>query len=117
MPDQEHQRVRPGGGAAVLSPRARPARPALAAARRPTMRWGTTIVDHPRSYSHGPPAVRVDNTHQLQAAARELEAVALHEQARHLAKLHATLTELYRRDGIQITDTELDAQADHLALL
>ncbi len=41
----------------------------------------------------------------------------LHEQARHLAKLHATLAELYRRDGVQITDAELDAQADYLALL
>jgi hypothetical protein len=79
------------------------------------MRWGTTIVDHPRSYPHGPPAVRVD-TSQLQAAARELEALALHEQTRHLAELHATLAEL-RRDDVQITDAELDAQAGYLALL
>jgi hypothetical protein len=81
------------------------------------MRWGTTIVDHPESSPDGPPAVRVDDTDQLQAAARELEAVALHEQARHLAELHATLAELYRRDGVQITDAELGAQADELALL
>jgi hypothetical protein len=81
------------------------------------MRWGTTIVDHPESYPDHPPAARVDDTDQLQAAARELEAVALHEQARHLAEVHATLAELYRRDGVQITDAELDAQADHLALL
>ena len=81
------------------------------------MRWGTTIVDQPRSYPHGPPAVRVDDTDQLQAAARELEAVVLHEQARHLAEVHATLAELHRRDGVQITDAELDIQADSLALL
>jgi hypothetical protein len=81
------------------------------------MRWGTTIVDHPESYPDDPPTVRVDDIDQLQAAARELEAVALHEQARHLAELHATLAELYRRDGVQITDAALDAQADELALL
>jgi hypothetical protein len=81
------------------------------------MRWGTTIVDQPECYPDGPPAVRVDDTDQLQAAARELEAVALHEQARHLAKVHATLAELYRRDGVQVQDAELDAQADQLALL
>jgi hypothetical protein len=81
------------------------------------MRWGTTIVDHPESYPDGPPAVRVDDTDQLHAAARELEAMVLHEQARHLAEVHATLAELYQRDGIQITDAELDAQADDLALL
>jgi hypothetical protein len=81
------------------------------------MRWGTTIVDQHRSYPDSQPAVRVDDLHQLQAAAHELEAVALHEQARHLAEIHATLAELYRRDGVQITDAELDAQADHLALL
>jgi hypothetical protein len=81
------------------------------------MRWGTTIVDHPESYPDGPPAVRVDDIDQLQAPTRELEAAALHEQARDLAEIHATLAELYRRDGVQITDAELDAQADDLALL
>jgi hypothetical protein len=83
------------------------------------MRWGTTIVDQHRSYPDGPAAVRVidTDTDQLQAAARELEAVVLHEQARHLAEVYATLAELHRRDGIQITDAELDAQADELALL
>jgi hypothetical protein len=81
------------------------------------MRWGTTIVDQHRSYPHSPPAVRVDDIDQLQAAARELEAVALHEQARHLAELHATLAELNRRDGVQVADAEVDAQADELALL
>ena len=81
------------------------------------MRWGTTIVDRPESYPHDPPAVRVDDIDQLQAAARELEAVALHEQARHLAEIHATLAELHARDGAQIQDAELDAQAVYLALL
>jgi hypothetical protein len=81
------------------------------------MRWGTTIVDHSESCPHDPPAVRVDDLDQLQAAARELEAVVLHEQARHLVEVHATLAERYRRDGVQVTDAELDAQADDLALL
>jgi hypothetical protein len=81
------------------------------------MRWGTTIVDHPESYPDSPLAVRVDDIEQLQAAVRELESVALHEQARHLAEVHAALAELYRRDGVQITDAEVDAQADQLALL
>jgi hypothetical protein len=81
------------------------------------MRWGTTIVDQHRSYPDGTPAALVDDTDQLQVAARELEAVALHEQARHLAEVHATLAELYQRDGVQIQDTELEAQADYLALL
>ena len=77
------------------------------------------LADHAASYSDGPPVVRVDDpdSSQLQAAARELEALALHEQARHLAEVWATLAELYRRDGVQITDAELEAQADHLALL
>jgi hypothetical protein len=81
------------------------------------MREDTALADHPRSYPHGPPAVRVDDTDQLQAAARELEALVLHEQARHPAEVHATLAELHRRDGVQITDAELEAQADSLALL
>jgi hypothetical protein len=81
------------------------------------MRWGTTIVDHPESYPDHPPAVRTDDIDQLKAAVRELEAVVLHEQARHLAELHATLAELYQRDGVQIADAELEAQADELALL
>jgi hypothetical protein len=82
------------------------------------MREDTALADHPKSYPDGPAAVRVDtDTYQLQAAARELQALALHEQARHLAEVHALLAELYRRDGVQVTDDELDAQADHLALL
>jgi hypothetical protein len=83
------------------------------------MREDPALADHDRSYPDGPPDVRVDITDsdQLQAAARELEALALHEQARHLAEVWATLAELYRRDGVQITDAELEAQADHLALL
>jgi hypothetical protein len=83
------------------------------------MREDTALADHPRSYPHGPQVVRADdtNTFQLQAAALELEALALHEQARHLAEVHALLAELYRRDGVQVADAELDAQAGHLALL
>jgi hypothetical protein len=83
------------------------------------MREDPALADQHRSYPDGPPAVRVDitGTSQLQAAARELETLALHEQARHLAEVWATLAELYRRDGVQITDAELEAQADHLALL
>ena len=84
------------------------------------MREDPALADHHRSYPDGPPAVRVDDpdSSQLQAAAaRELEGLALHEQARHLAEVWATLAELYRRDGVQITDAELEAQADHLALL
>jgi len=84
------------------------------------MREDPALADHHRSYPDGPPAVRVDDpdSSQLQAAAaRELEGLALHEQARHLAEVWATLAELYRRDSVQITDAELEAQADHLALL
>jgi hypothetical protein len=83
------------------------------------MRWGTTIVDQHRSYPHDQQAVRVDDTDtsQLQAAARELQALVLHEQARHLAEVRAMLAERYRRDGVQIADAELEAQADYLALL
>jgi HPt (histidine-containing phosphotransfer) domain-containing protein len=83
------------------------------------MRWGTTIVDQHRSYPHGPQVVRVDNTDtsQLQAAARELQALVLHEQAHHLAEVHAMLAERYRRDGVQIDNAELEVQADDLALL
>jgi hypothetical protein len=81
------------------------------------MRWGTSIVDHPESYPPDQPAVRVDNTntHQLQAAARELEAHLLHEQARHLADVRALLAELHERDGVAVKDAELDAQAAQVA--
>jgi hypothetical protein len=83
------------------------------------MREDTALADHPRSYPHGQQVVRADDTgtSQLRVAARELEALALHEQARHLAEVHALLAEQYRRDGVQIADAELDAQADSLALL
>jgi hypothetical protein len=83
------------------------------------MREDTALADHPRSYPHGQQVVRVDDTgtSQLRVAARELEALALHEQARHLAEVHALLAEQHRRDGVQIADAELDAQADSLALL
>jgi hypothetical protein len=83
------------------------------------MRDDPALADHHRSYPDGPPVVRVGITDsdQLQAAARELEALALHEQARQLAEVWATLAELHRRDGVQVSDAELEAQADHLALL
>jgi hypothetical protein len=83
------------------------------------MREDTALADHPESYPDGPPAVRVDDTdtYQLQAAARELEAHVLHEQARHLAEVHAVLAELHARDGVQVQDDELDTQADYLAQL
>jgi hypothetical protein len=81
------------------------------------MREDTALADHNRSYPAGPPAVRIDDTDQLQAAARELEALVLHEQARHLAEVYAMLAEQYRRDGVQVADAELDAQAESLAQL
>jgi hypothetical protein len=81
------------------------------------MRWGTSIVDHDRSYPDGQLAVRVDetDTYQLYAAARELEALLLHEQAGHLAEVRALLVELYQRDGVQVEDAVLDAQAEEVA--
>ncbi len=81
------------------------------------MRWGSTIVDHHRSYPHGQAAVRVDDTdtYQLQAAARELEAHLLHEQARHLADVRALLVEFYERDGVAVEDAMLDTQAEDVA--
>jgi hypothetical protein len=81
------------------------------------MRWGTSIVDHPRSYPDGPPAVRVDDigTDQLHAAARELEAQVLHERARHLADVRTLLADLYKRDGVAVEDGMLEAQAEQIA--
>jgi hypothetical protein len=78
------------------------------------MRWGTTIVDHHRSDPDSHVAVRVD-TDQLHAAAGELEAHLLHEQARHLADVRALLAELYERDGVRVEDVLLDAQAEDVA--
>jgi len=81
------------------------------------MRWGTSIVDQHESYPHphGPPAMRTDDTDQLQAAARELEALVLHEQARHLGDVRTLLAELYQHDGVQIDDAILEAQAEDVA--
>jgi hypothetical protein len=83
------------------------------------MRDLTALADHPESCPDGPPAVRADDTDtsQLQAAARELKALVLHEQARHLAEVQTMLAELHSRAGVQITDAELDAQAEYLAQL
>jgi hypothetical protein len=55
------------------------------------------------------------DTYQLVAAARELEAHLLHEQACHLADVRALLVELYQRDGVAVDDATLDAQADEVA--
>jgi hypothetical protein len=81
------------------------------------MRWGTSIVDHARSYPDGQWAVRVDDTdtYQLGAAVRELEALVLHEQAGHLADVRALLADLYQRDGVQVDDALMDAQAEEVA--
>ncbi len=83
------------------------------------MRWGTSIIDHHRSYPDGELAVRVDDrdTYQLTAAARELEALLLHEQARHLAEVRGMLAELHARDSVAVQDAALDTQAEYLAHL
>jgi len=80
------------------------------------MRWGTSIVDHDRSYPDGHLAVRVDDTdtHLLHGAARELEAHLAHEQARHLAEVRSLLAELYQRDGVPVDDAELDTRAKYV---
>jgi hypothetical protein len=89
------------------------------------MRWGTSIADHHRAYPPDERAVRasgtalavpVDDTDAYQlAAVRELEALLLHEQARRLAEVRALLVEVYQRDGVQIEDAVLDAQAEEVA--
>jgi hypothetical protein len=83
------------------------------------MRWGTSIVDHDRSYPDGHPAVRIDDTdtYLLHGAVRELEAHLLHEQARHLADVRSMLAELHEHDGVQVQDAVLDTQAEYLAHL
>jgi len=77
------------------------------------------IADHPRSYPANEPAVRVDDTdtYQLQAAAGELEALLLHERQRQVADTRARLVELYARDGAQVEDADLNAQAEDVAAL
>ncbi|SRR6266508_100264 len=75
------------------------------------------IADHPRSYPDAPLAVDDRDTYQLVAAARELEALLLHEQARHLAEVRGMLAELHDRDGVAVEDAELDTQAECLAHL
>jgi hypothetical protein len=76
-------------------------------------------VNAPAAHSSPPEgrfSLRVEDsdTYQL-AAARELEALVLHEQARHLANVRALLVELYQRDGVQVDDAMLDAQAEEVA--
>jgi hypothetical protein len=62
-------------------------------------------------------SLRVEDSEndQLIAAARELEAHLLHEQARHLADVRALLADLYERDGVAVEDAMLDAQAEDVA--
>jgi hypothetical protein len=79
------------------------------------VRWGTNLVHDSGSYADGPPAVRADDSDQLQAAAHELEASVLHEQACHLGDVRALLVELYQRDGVAVEDGLLDAQAQEVA--
>jgi hypothetical protein len=81
------------------------------------MRWDTSIVDQHESYPPSPPAMRVDDadTDQLQAAAHELHAHLLHQQARHQAEVRAMLADLHQRDGVQLQDHELDAEAEQVA--
>jgi hypothetical protein len=88
------------------------------------MRWGISIADH-RPHPPDERAVPISgnglaapmddtDTYQL-AAARELEALLLHEQARRLADVRALLAELYQRDGVHVEDAVLDAQAEDVA--
>jgi hypothetical protein len=89
------------------------------------MRWGTSIADHHRAHppdERGVPisgnglAVPMDDTDTYQlTAARELEALVLHQQARHLADVRTLLAELYQRDGVQVDDAMLEAQAEDVA--
>jgi hypothetical protein len=77
------------------------------------------LTDHPRSYPAHHPAVRVDDTDTwlLAAAARELEAHLVFEQARQVADARALLAELYEADGVAVEDAVLDAQAEDVARL
>jgi hypothetical protein len=75
------------------------------------------IADHPRSYPGAPLAVDDTDSYHLTAAARELDAHLLHEQARHLADVRSMLAERHERDGVQVQDAALDTQAEYLAHL
>jgi hypothetical protein len=63
--------------------------------------------------------VRVDDTDTwlLAAAARELEAHLLFERAQQVEDARALLVELYERDGVQVEDAVVDAQAEDVARL
>jgi hypothetical protein len=66
----------------------------------------------------GPTGVLVvddSDTYRLEAAARELEALVLYEQARRLAEVRELLAEGYARDGIAVQDTALEAEAEQVA--
>jgi hypothetical protein len=51
------------------------------------------------------------DTYQLYSAARELEAHLLFKQARKAADVRALLIELYERDGVQVEDSVMEAEA------
>jgi hypothetical protein len=70
-----------------------------------------------RYHLDGRLSLRVEDsdTYHLVAAARELEAHLLHEQARHLADVRVLLADLYEREGVGVEDAMLDAQAKQIA--
>lgn len=55
------------------------------------------------------------DTYRLKAAARELEALVLYEQARRLAEVRELLAERYARDGVAVEDAALEAEAERVA--
>jgi hypothetical protein len=77
------------------------------------------IADHPRSYPAHHWAVPVDDTDTwlLAAAARELEAHLVFEQARQVADARVLLAALYAGDGVAVEAAVLDAQAEDVARL
>jgi hypothetical protein len=55
------------------------------------------------------------DTYRLMAAARELEALVLYEQARRLAEVRELLAERYAHDGVAIEDAALEAEVEQVA--
>jgi hypothetical protein len=60
-------------------------------------------------------AVDDSDTYRLNAAARELEALVLYEQAWRLAEVRELLAERYARDGVAVEDAALEAEAEQVA--
>ena len=84
------------------------------------MREDPALADHHRSYPDGPPAVRVDTptpTSSRPPPPANLRHWRCTSRLATWPRCGPHSAELYRRDGIQITDAEVEAQADHLALL